>query len=164
MCDSSDYLPSIISPYGISSNGVVCNLKTGKILAVQLNKGGYQTIKLKGKVLLIHRLVAMAYIPNVDNKPEIDHINRVKTDNNVNNLRWASRQENEVNKIMNKNNTSGFRGIYCDPNYKWVLRIRLKNNSHGFPENYFKVFNNVEDAIIERLNILTLVYGNYVSI
>lgn len=50
----------------------------------------------------VARLVAIAFIPNPDNKPEIDHINTIKTDNRVSNLRWATSYENAHNSITEK--------------------------------------------------------------
>lgn len=53
----------------------------------------------KGTLLKVHRLVAIAFIPNPKNKPHIDHINTIKTDNNINNLRWVTAKENLKNTI-----------------------------------------------------------------
>ena len=50
----------------------------------------------------VHRLVAIAFIPNPENKPFIDHINTVRNDNRVENLRWVTRQENYDNPISQK--------------------------------------------------------------
>lgn len=50
----------------------------------------------------VHRLVAMAFIPNPENKPFIDHINTVRNDNRVENLRWVTRIENRNNPISVK--------------------------------------------------------------
>jgi hypothetical protein len=47
----------------------------------------------------VHRYIAEAFIPNPDNKEQVDHINRVRHDNRVENLRWATRKENGENKI-----------------------------------------------------------------
>lgn len=51
------------------------------------------------KFISVHRLVAETFIPNPDGKPCIDHINTVKTDNRVQNLRWCTQQENILNPL-----------------------------------------------------------------
>ena len=58
------------------------------------NKRGYLFTQKNGKCYYAHRLVALAYIPNPENKEEVDHINNVVTDNRVENLRWVTPQEN----------------------------------------------------------------------
>lgn len=60
--------------------------------------GGYAYVYIKRKQYYVHRLVALAYIPNPDNKPQVDHINRDKTDNSSTNLRWSTPHENNINK------------------------------------------------------------------
>ena len=49
--------------------------------------------------LSIHRFIAEAFIPNPENKEQVDHINRVRHDNRVENLRWTTRLENGSNKV-----------------------------------------------------------------
>lgn len=58
---------------------------------------GYLQLSLNGKNYLIHRLVAQTYIPNPENKPQVDHISGDKTDNRVENLRWTTSHENNSN-------------------------------------------------------------------
>lgn len=65
----------------------------------------YECIRLKTdigytKSYSIHRLVAQAFIPNTDNKPTVDHINRDRLDNRVENLRWATYGEQQYNKTI----------------------------------------------------------------
>ena len=63
------------------------------------------------KQLYVHRLVAIHYIPNPENKPEVDHKNLIRDDNRVENLRWATISENEFNKGILRSNKSGFKWI-----------------------------------------------------
>lgn len=58
--------------------------------------------KSKHRTFRIHRLVAKYFIPNPENKPCIDHINTDKTDNRVENLRWCTNQENQMNPLTRK--------------------------------------------------------------
>ena len=57
---------------------------------------GYATIKYKGKTYKVHRLVAESFL-NLDNRSEVDHINRNPSDNRVENLRFVTRSENQRN-------------------------------------------------------------------
>ena len=61
---------------------------------------GYRRIGYNYKKYLVHRLVAETFIPNPDNKPCIDHIDRDPTNNNVQNLRWATLHENQNNRSI----------------------------------------------------------------
>ena len=67
-------------------------------MKLRIDKYGYKKIWLfgdnKSKPLFVHRLVAMAYLPNPKNKPQVNHINGIKTDNSLSNLEWVTGREN----------------------------------------------------------------------
>ena len=81
--------------YEVSSHGRVRNLRTGRILGGGYGNHGYKQIKLKGKKYLIHRLVALAFIPNPDNLPYINHIDERKDNNDISNLEWCTASQNQ---------------------------------------------------------------------
>ena len=84
---------------------------------------GYKVVTISYKRYSVHRLVAQTFIPNPENKPAVDHINRIRDDNRVENLRWATSKENNNNSIAVLNRTDyGVR--FCDnPNeYKRLYR------------------------------------------
>lgn len=72
------------------------NIDNTGYLRVRINKqeGG------KRKTYRLHRLLAETFIPNPENKQFIDHKNRIKTDNSLSNLRWATRRENNYNRTL----------------------------------------------------------------
>lgn len=86
--------------YMVSSYGRVKNATTGMILKQRTNYKGYNLVGLgKGDTKVVHRLVAEAFIPNPDGKPCVDHINTVRDDNRVENLRWVTYSENNNNPL-----------------------------------------------------------------
>ena len=96
--------------YGITSCGKVWSFKTKRFLKPIKNNRGYLQVQLTNgtqhkKTVKIHRLVALAYIPNPNNYDTVDHIDENKEHNYINNLRWMTREENK--------NRSWCKKVYC---------------------------------------------------
>jgi len=84
--------------YEVSSHGRIrsYNKKTQTHLIMKpFNHKGYYRIDLRGKSPRVHRMVADAFILNPLKKPEVNHLNGIKTDNRIENLEWCTRQENQ---------------------------------------------------------------------
>jgi hypothetical protein len=127
--------------YAISRSGIVMNDLTGRQMKPYLSNVGYLNIKLlTNEGLLqhqsIHRLVAKAFLVNTDMLPHIDHIDRNKRNNNVDNLRWSSVGDNQRNKLKyhsynDKSTTSQFKGVSYNKSKKWNASIRINgSNQH----------------------------------
>jgi len=95
--------------YEISNIGRVRSIKRDLILKVSI-ANGYNKVQLyndkltnnsKTKNKLIHRLVAIAFIKNTSNKPQINHLNGIKNDNRIVNLEWCTRLENMNHAYLN---------------------------------------------------------------
>ena len=84
--------------YAITSCGKVWSYKSKRFLTPRINDKGYLRVALskegQAKDFYIHRLVAMAYIPNPENKPVVNHLDENPLHNYLNNLEWATQKEN----------------------------------------------------------------------
>lgn len=112
--------------YEVSNWGNVRNVCSGTVLKAAARNNGYRAVTLCNLGVqckyLMHRLVAVHFIPNPENKPEVDHINHNKADNNVSNLRWATSSENK----KNKSPTGRFLGVTWVAAYRrWKAQITI---------------------------------------
>jgi len=80
--------------YRIREDGMVTS-RFGRTLKTQPGNSGYLRVELSGKKYLLHRLLATAFIPNPDAKPQVNHKDGNKTNNRLDNLEWVTRSENQ---------------------------------------------------------------------
>ena len=111
-----------------------CYLRKPRIIKQCNNLNGYCFVGLsfegKTKDFFVHRLVAQAFIDNPDNKPQIDHINAIKTDNRVENLRWVTAQEN-IQNPLNMAHLLGSRNPFYGKKHSEETRAKMvKNHAH----------------------------------
>ena len=139
--------------YKIDDNGNIYSMprkgtiRTIKIISQRKNKYGYMQVVLmknnKMKTFLVHRLVATTFIPNVNNLPQINHIDGDKSNNNVNNLEWCTVSYNTKH-AYNKN-LNGFRDI-ANKNLQKINSEKSYNFIQITNQYETKIFNSTEDA------------------
>ena len=150
--------------YAVSSFGRVKNTKTGKILKEgSVDSHGYCLVGIYEdrvkKTHKIHRLVACAFIDNPDDKECVDHKNNDKTNNHINNLRFATANENQHNRKLSSNNTSNVKGVRFNKKAKkWHARIRIDGILI-----HIGYFTNLDDAKSARINRANEAFGEYTN-
>ena len=161
--------------YEIDINGNIYSNTYNKIMKPMVNETCYLCYNLykNGKHLKRgqHRLIAIQFIENPENKEEVDHINRIPTDNRINNLRWVTREENRANRetkgcitqwTVKSSGITYYKSTYCIE--KGVLKQKSSRN-RDVVENWLHAIkkehprNNIEEdeyiykEIIEPIKI-----------
>lgn len=100
--------------YAVTEDGQVWSYRTKKFMKPQINNSGYQMVLLqahgKQKFCLVHRLVALTYIPNPDNLPQVNHKDECRTNNSVDNLEWCT---NRYNSNYGSHRAKLSKPVYC---------------------------------------------------
>ena len=126
--------------YGVNNNGVVYDFLNKKIMKQYKSKKGYLRVSLKinnkWKTLIVHRLVAKYFIPNPENKPQVNHINGIKTDNRVENLEWNTPKENIKHAVVNN--------LFNNSNAHIKNMKKIKDTSTG------QVYNSIKEAALSN--------------
>ena len=139
-----------LEDYNITKNGEVINNNTNRVLKPQLNGKGYYRVSIGGKLMFVHRLVAQKYIPNPENKAQVNHKDGNKLNNNVNNLEWVENIENRKHAVEKGLHLSGEKCSYSKLTENQVLCIR-EHNEISNPE-FAKLFNVSRNTISSARN------------
>lgn len=123
-------------------------LRKGSIRKPRINIMGYLNVALSKenikKNCLLHRIIAQAFIPNPENKPQIDHINTIRNDNRIENLRWVTPRENARNPITKTR--------YRNPNLGKRLSdscLAKKIDQYDLNMKYITTFGSAKEAAIQ---------------
>lgn len=166
--------------YEISSLGRVKSLNykgTGKekILKNTEHSNGYLIVGLakngKYKLFYVHKLVAEAFIPNPEGKPCIDHINTIKNDNRIENLRWVTHEENSNNSLTKKKMSENHKeqtgennhmyGRIGENNPKSKLIVQINPNTNEVLNTYSGISEAARQTRFSRSNISACCNNKY---
>jgi hypothetical protein len=127
-----------LSNYCIDEYGCILNTRTRCVIIPSVSKKGYLQVCLTNKnTYIIHRLIALTFIENKENKPEVNHIDGNKLNNHISNLEWNTTQENLEHKRIN--------------NLGKTLKAKL--SATGINNSQAKL--DEEDVILIRMNCIT---------
>ena len=149
--------------YSVSTFGNVRNNKTKRMIKGGINGQGRRTAcfynnKIR-ETISFHRIIAIAFIPNPDNKKEVDHIDNNPLNNSIENLRWTTRSENQMNRQVTNINLSGIKGVHwCKSKQKWISRVRI--NGVCF---HLGGFDTIEEATTARQTKANEIFGVYTN-
>jgi hypothetical protein len=120
-----------VQPYQVSSLGNVRGYG-GRQMKPYLEPHGYYSVKLRenGQYVkkYLHCLLAECFLPNPAKKPYVDHINRIKTDNRLENLRWCTQTENAVNTHRHDGEMYGI--YWYESRQSYLVKLKLNATQH----------------------------------
>jgi hypothetical protein len=134
------------------------NLKAGSV-AGTVDYQGYVRISINERRYRAHRL-AWLYVHGEKINVEIDHINGVKSDNRIANLRTATRSQNEANKAKTQKNTSGYKGVSWHKDVKkWIAHIMVNQKA-----KYLGSFSTREEAHKAYCSAANDIFGEFANV
>lgn len=128
-------IPGYEGLYQVSDYGAVRSLKFGKVRYLRNTKqpNGYERIRLsrygKPKNLFVHRLVYETFVGEIPEGYEIDHVNAIRDDNRLSNIRVVTHKENQANPISVENRREGVKRRSQDPKWREAVREAVRKSN-----------------------------------
>ena len=127
-------IPGYEGRYAVNTDGEIFSVRYPKLLKQSKNRGGYLQVRIRGNdgrasTLRVHRLVMLAFVGPLKEGHEVDHQNRIRTDNRLINLRYCDISRGRQNRI--DESVSGYRGVHLhDGNLKrpWRSKITVRGS------------------------------------
>jgi hypothetical protein len=152
------------SRYRIDMKGVTeSTIGNRKIMKPFIDRRGYIKVQLindtgKQKSMYLHRLLAEAFLPNRNNKEEVDHIDRNTGNYDLSNLRWVTRAQQMMNREKNNNSITGMKGVTLKQG-KFLARIAVNGT-----RIYLGIFASATDAAKAYDDAARLHFGEFACV
>lgn len=149
--------------YMVSNFGNVRGIR-GYILKPYINDNGYYILTIKGCTRKIHRLVAITFLPNILNLPEINHIDGNKLNNNIENLEWCTGEYNRTHYevVLNKYNKNTKKlndeQILKIKEELDIIQTKYKYHQYGIAEKYKEL---AEQYSVKITTIRSIINNTY---
>lgn len=164
-------LENVKDYYFITTCGKVVSDRYGKLkyLKISSTKGGYEKVSLytidrKLRQIYVHRLVALAFIPNTENKPQVNHIDEIKTHNYVQNFSWMTRIENCNYGTRNSRQSELKKGKHhTEETKKKISESKKGNKNHMFGRKGDKNPNSKSREYYEKILFKDVVLREHVK-
>ena len=119
-----EYRRFTLEDYTVTRDGEIINNHSGKRVKPQLNGKGYLRVWIGTGLKFVHRLVAEKYVPNPENKPQVNHKDGNKLNNNADNLEWVTNGENRKHAVEHDLHFKGEKCSWAKLNKERVAFIR----------------------------------------
>jgi len=137
-------IPGFEGRYEATVSGGIYSVKARKFLKPGDDTYGYDTVSLDKKSYKVHKLIALTFLENPEKHTQIDHINQNRKDNRVENLRYISNSDNQLNKKPRVKKPKEMKNILIK---KSTFKVSIKSRSHP---TVYKSFKTVDEAIAFR--------------
>jgi len=157
-CEEMKDIPGFEGLYAATEDGQIWTHRAKRFRKLQKCGNGYLFVKFEmfGKCHLVHRLIASTFLGLTD-ASEVDHVNSVKSDNRVSNLRVCNHSQNNANCCIRANNKTGFKGVTKRSDMvRWKAQIGF-----GGVMQTIGLFTSAEDAAKAYDSAARAIYGEF---